>query len=219
MSGATRSEPARRAHPGSVIGVALGIGALLGAVSYLARLAVGSRGTSDAELLAEILPAPRPLGLELVGGAALPAGDRILRLAPRDSADAPGGIAEVVLTVPRSRAEVARILAGDAKAGMEAAARVAAWERDPKRDELVEVARGEVEWRGWRAPFVRRRALHAGGGWSEATAVNLSTPERNLVLTVLWMPGVVGPERELETVLAGVALAATEAEPMPPSGG
>jgi hypothetical protein len=202
-----------------VIGVALGLGALLAAVLLLARLAVGGGGKSDAELLAAILPAPRPLGLELVGGAAFPGGDRVLRLAPavaEEPAVPPGAIAEVVLTVPRSRGGAADLLGGDVKAGMEAAGQVAAWERDPQSAGLIEVARGEVEWRGWRAPFVRRRALHAGGGWSEATAVNLTTPARSLVLTVLWTPGTAGSERELETVLAGVALDAGEADPATP---
>jgi hypothetical protein len=205
MSAAT-PEPGR-ARPGGVLGVAVGLLALVGLAAGLGMQALGGSGAPPEELLAGVLPAPRPWGLELVGSAALPSGDRVLRLAPADGAQ----VREVVLTLAASRGAVEALFQPVGEWGDDDPSEtLAKWRRDPSSEHVLELERGEVGWRGWEAPFVRKRALHAGGGWSDATAVNLSTHGRDLVLVVLWEPETEGPEELLRELLRAVAIPADE---------
>jgi len=221
MSGTTRTEPPpRAARPGAVVGVAIGLLFLVVTVAQLGFGAFGAVAHEDdlGETLEAVMPAPRPFGLARSGGATLASGDRVLRLRPdvegEEGADDDGRTAleEVVLSLPKSSAEARSAFEGRAADPMETARKLEEWEREPT-DDVVETARGDLEWNSWRAPFVRKRALHADGTWSEATAVNLTTSERALVLTIVWRAETEPSEEELLRVLAGVALAADEPEP------
>ena len=218
MSGTTRTEPpSRAARPGAVVGVAIGLLFLVVTVAQLGFGAFGAVAHEDdlGETLEAVMPAPRPFGLARSGGATLASGDRVLRLRPHsegpDSTEHTA-LEEVVLSLPKSSAEARSAFEGRAADPMETARKLEEWEREPT-DDVVETARGDLEWNSWRAPFVRKRALHADGTWSEATAVNLTTSERALVLTIVWRAETEPSEEELLRVLAGVALAADEPEP------
>ena len=204
---------------GVTLGVALGLALLAGGLAWLALQARGAAAFDAEEVLAELYPAGRPLGLALVESGALLSGDRFLRLKPEalERADGEPLPEEVVLAFYASPEEVRRAFAGSGGAEMDAARanaeRLEAWTRDPSAAAHVEVERGEVTFGAWRAPFVRRRALLAGGGTREASCVDLSTPGRPLVLYALWPDGREASRTVLRDLLAGVTLPEPEKEP------
>ncbi len=205
-----KAEAGRRPGAGGILGVALGLALLLGGLAWLALQVRGAAAFDAEQALAELLPGERPLGLELVESGALPGGDRILRLrpAPAERMDGEPLPEEVVLAFYASPDEARRLFApaGEGGRAQGDAAALARWTEDPAEGASVEVERGDVSFRGWRAPFLRRRALLAGGGTREATCVDLSTPGRPLVLFALWPKGRAGSSAVLRELLAGVAL-------------
>ncbi|MEM7308808.1 MAG: hypothetical protein AAF682_19150 [Planctomycetota bacterium] len=202
-----RESHAPRESAAGVVGVAIGLLLLVGLAVSLAQAARAGGADDGEERLEEILPAPRPFGLELVESAILPSGDRLLRLEPREAS---GGLDEVVLLLYRGPSSVVRLFRGSGRDGdddrREESERMQEWEEDPDFDWHVEVDRGDVTWRGWRANFVRERAFEEGGGWRDATRVNLSQGERYLVLFALWEPESAGSEGTLEELLAHVVV-------------
>lgn len=212
MSGAERTDPARRESTAGVLLVGAGLLVLAGLVAWLALGARGAAPFDGEELLAELLPGERPLGLTLVEGGALPSGDKLLHLSPAPGARADGEPvpAEVVLALYASPGEVERLFAGGGE--QKPSDELVRWEKDPSFAWHAERERGEVSFGGWRARFVRERAFREGGGWSEATRVDLSTPGRPFVCFVLWPDETESSPPVLRELLAGVALPEPDAK-------
>jgi hypothetical protein len=211
MSGAERTDPARRE---SAAGVLLIGGALLVLAALVAWLASGARGAvpfDGEELLAELLAGERPLGLTLVEGGVLPSGEKLLRLAPGGPARTDGEAVpvEVLLGLYPSADEVQKLFEGAQQEGGDR--NLERWEEDPSFAWSAERERGEVSFRGWRAPFVRKRAFREGGGWSDATLVDLSTPGRPFVCFALWPDETESSAVVLRELLSAVALPEPEA--------
>lgn len=220
-----KADPARRASCAGILGVALGLALLLLCLAWLASQLRGAPAFDAEQAMGELLPGERPLGLAVVESDVLASGDRIVRLAPAaaERMDGEPAPTEVVLVFYASRAGPHGVFAAaemgmggmDGMGGGEGgdAAKLEAWLEDPSLAAHVEVERGEVPFGGWRAPFVIRRALLAGGGTRELTCVDLSTPGRPLVLFAVWPDGRAASRTVLRELLAGVELPEAEGEP------
>ena len=221
-----KAEPAQSASCAGIFGVALGLALLLLGLGWLALELRGAAAFDAEQALLDLMPGERPLGLALVESGALASGDRIARLVPAQAERMDGEPvpAEVVLVFYGSPAGPRAVFAGP-EGGMEPgmgamgggaggdAAKLEAWLEDPTQAAHVEIERGDVTFGGWRAPFVRRRALLAGGATREVSCVDLSTPGRPLVLFALWPDGAEASRTVLREVLAGVTLPEPEAKP------
>ena len=229
-----KTEPAKSASWAGTFGVALGLALLLLCLAWLALELRGAAAFDAEQALLELMPGERPLGLALAESGALASGDRIVRLVPAEAERMDGEPvpAEVVLAFYASPAGPRTVFAepevgmgmGMGMGGMGGmdgmggdaggdAAKLEAWIKDPTQAAHVEIERGDVTFGGWRAPFVRRRALLAGGGTREVSCVDLSTPGRPLVLFAVWPDGREASRTVLRELLAGVTLPEPEEEP------
>jgi hypothetical protein len=209
-------DPLERESTAGVVGVSLGILLLLAAVASLAAAALLG-GASDAQVLAgELFVKPLPLGLEPVKAVRLPSGDEFLVLETGDGAQEV--IHRVILSRYQGPGDVKEIFQPDESEDFgegvhEETGSLRDWERDPSYDWHTEVERGELEWGGWHAVFVRKRAFLAGGAWSDAMFVNLSTPGRYLVLIAIWPEGTEPSQGALRDLVACVSLPQPEDAP------
>ena len=206
-------EPVRERAAG-VLGVAFGL-LLLAALGLAITLLLANRYDGATEL-ERILPAERlPFGLALVESAALPTGERMIRLAaanegaegaePSEDPEPPPD--EVILTLYRSPGAVTKLFATpDRGKEHETRQRMRAWQKDPSFAMHSEMQRGELRWSGWRAAFVRERSFQEGGSWRDSIRVNLSTEERLLVLFAQWPTDTEPSEKSLKELLKLVDL-------------
>ncbi|MCZ6599201.1 MAG: hypothetical protein O7B99_16295 [Planctomycetota bacterium] len=209
-------EPVRE-RPVGVLGVAFGL-LLIAALGFLVTSFLANRFDGAAEL-ERILPAERlPFGLALVESAALPTGERMIRLAA-DAHDGKGGEGaepgeepepppdEVILTLYRSPGAVTKLFAApDRSKEHETRQLIRAWQKDPSFAMHSEMQRGELRWSGWRAGFVRERSFQQGGSWRDSIRVNLSSENRLLVLFAQWPTDTEPSEKRLKDLLRLVDL-------------
>ena len=205
----SQAPPDRPAEsPAGVLGVGLGLLLLIAPLGLLAWIALGPEGESAEDIVARWLPEPRPFGLELEDDSRYPQGDRMLRLVPTEAdgeVDAPEAVLLGIYARPGAVKDLFR-RDDDRDRNRGQDSRLSRWQDDPDFAWRAEVDRGEVTWDGWRAAYVRTRAFAEGGGWSEATHVNLSHDRNFLVLFALWPPETEGSEAQLRRLLAAVDL-------------
>ena len=199
---------AGRESTGGVVGVAHGLFLILAPLMTLAYFALSDTGGSGAELLDEILIEEFPYGLELVESPRLATGEQLLVLEPGEAGR--DLIEQVILGVYAKPGDVKGLFMHDEEKRQRAGGIMVAWERDPTFEWHTELDRGEVEWRDWKATFVRERAFQEGGGWKDATRVNLSTSSRYLVLFALWPAETEPSEEVLQELLKRISLPTEE---------
>lgn len=218
---------------GSVVGVALGLLVLIGAVVSLARQALSREPEPDEALADWIALGTLPFGLA-PESAARRGGDLLVTYASPAAADeAPGPELEERESSKDGKREPeefdwSSVAIGPAgtppiellamRYGGKATERV---ERlfAPPREEEGETAdiktfdadggratmdRGRVRWHDYEVVYVHQRWLERGGTFRDVMQVNLSLPGRPLVLWVRWPRGFPASLERLEELLAAV---------------
>jgi hypothetical protein len=196
---------AERESKGGVIGVALGLLALLGALAALLP-----RPTPDidgAARLAELFgPNGPPLGLSLAEASAFSDGRTALRL----TRAAHGAGFEEVLLVRYPRLEQANAqlegLAVTREERERSLRKAEAWQRDPEDSWRATLDASDVAWGHYRADVVIQRAYEAGGSWRDLARVNLATKQEPLVLCAFWPEKVAASKEALEPLLGALRL-------------
>jgi len=199
------SESSAREHPGCVVGISVG---LLLCFALVVQLAVFRAHVIDPEeLLAELfVDAQPPYSLVVREAAALPDGTRTLLLdadeASRAEWRAAGGHeppTELALLLHPSASPVRRQFA--AREGGGKNDERARWQASPDfaYDEFLDA--GELYWDEWRAVWYRERRFGDDGEWRDRVCLNLSAPDRWLVMSATWPAGEDAEEDALGTLL------------------
>lgn len=224
MDEATRAESARggpeREHPGCVIGIGVGLFLLLG---LMAALVFPRGGPRDAgKLLEEWMPGGVPQGFVVDSAHVLLGGETVLRLeANRDeSSDAStrlsAGPEELVLIRYRSNRAAEADMRGSSSpnqgrpgGGMQKdpGEQLERWERERDFALQLTVDKGEIAWDAWRAARATERSMREDGTWCETVRVNLSQPDRFLILFAQWPEGVSAEPDLLKPILSQIAMA------------
>jgi hypothetical protein len=150
-----------------------------------------------------------PAGLTFAEGLVLPSGDRV---ACFTCTPGEGRAASSVSFYEFTRLEgaEAHMRANGSLFGLEAAGKLAEWERAKDFEWTALRKRGECEWGDWRAKLVILRHFEQGGAWSDEARVDLSTRARPLVLSLRWPALVAADEAELRALLLSVPLTPDE---------
>ena len=206
----TASDTNAREHPGCVVGISVG---LLICFALLVQLAVfRARVFEPEELLAELfVDAQPPYSIVAREAAALPDGTRTLLLDADDASRAEwraaGGHeppAELALLLHPSAKPVRRQFAAREGRGDEDERR--RWQASPDfaYDEFLDA--GELFWDEWRAVWYRERCFGEDGAWRDRVCLNLSAPDRWLVMSATWPAGEDAEEEALGDLLGAWAL-------------
>lgn len=177
------------------------LGALVLIVSQLVSAPIDGEAR-QRELFGE---APPPLGLALESAVRLPTGDSLVRFtreARQDDASAPR---EVLFIRYRDRAAVAPLFRPEQDLGG-MGPRLAEWQKEKAFDWHTTMKGGEIAWGEWSTKLRIERSFRKGGGWSEEARVDLSSPERALVLFAHWPDEVPVDEAVLRTLLRALVL-------------
>ncbi len=180
---------APREHTGGVIGIALGLLVLAGAIA--AVVSQRARTIEPDAALESVFARELPFGLVARAGAALPTGERVVAVDvpsdvawPRDAA-AP---AELLFGFYRSPGAVSALFG--AEAAIEDFGQLTQWEQTPDFAFRRPLDQGELEWGAWRAAWRRERSHRDDGTWVDTVRVNLSRERSLVVLFATWPPGV-----------------------------
>jgi hypothetical protein len=203
----------RKASAARVLGTFLTLALFLGALIWLGQgLLVRSvdGAAKQRELFGDAAP---PFALALDSAARLPTGDTLVRFTRPEGASA--GPSEVLFLEYRSRAAVEPLFRPAAMEGMEGrgmgpdggiGARMKEWEKEKAFDWHCTIKRGEIAWGAWSSKLLIERSFKKGGGWSEEARVDLSSPQRALVLFAHWPPEKPVDEKALKELLLAVGL-------------
>jgi hypothetical protein len=157
-----------------------------------------------------------PFGLELAGATRLATGDTLVRFR---RAEGTRGPLEVVFVQYRSAAAVEglfrpTVVEGGGPPGSPGGlgARLKEWEREHAFAWHATMKRAEIAWGSWSSKLLVERAFQQGGGWREEARVDLSRPERPLVLFAHWPDDEPVDEGLLQELLEATAAARPAAE-------
>lgn len=197
--------PARE-HPGCVIGISLG---LLASLAFVVQLAVFRAHTIEpSELLGELfVEAAPPYGLRPRDAAALPDGTRTVvveadELARADWKKASEHVSPVELSLllyPGAKPVRDQFQAREGGGGDHG--KLDRWREDPSKTFEQFLDAGELYWGEWRAVWYRERCYEDDGLWRDRISLNLSKPDRWLVLRALWPPEIDAEEEALAELL------------------
>lgn len=163
--------------------------------------------TRQRELFGEGAP---PFGLALDSAVRLPTGDTLVRFTRAEEGAGPH---EVLFIEYRSHAALQPLFRPSAVEGMEmgggggAGERMKEWEKEKAFDWHVTMRRAEIAWGKWSSKLLIERSFRKGGGWSEEARVDLSSPERALVLFAHWPDETPVDEKALREILLAVVIA------------
>lgn len=210
MTGAAASAvPAGHASAVRVLGTFVTLALFLGALFWLGQglfVASVDGAAKQREYFGDAAP---PFGLALESAVRLPTGDTLVRFARPQGQSA--GPHEVLFIEYESHAAVQPLFRSSPVEGMEmgggAGARMKEWEKEKAFDWHVTLRRAEIAWGKWSSKLLIERSFRMGGGWSEEARVDLSSPERALVLFAHWPDETPVDEKALREVLLSVVIA------------
>lgn len=149
-----------------------------------------------------------PFELALASATRLPTGDVLVRFAG-PTGDAPGP-EEVYFIEYESHAAVEPLFRPTlAEMGPEGdvGARLKEWERERAFEWHTTMKRDEIAWGEWSTKLLIERRFPQGAGWQDQARVDLSSPERALVLYAHWPAEEPADVNALREILHAVVLA------------
>jgi hypothetical protein len=184
----------------------------LGALFWLGQGLLVKSVDGAAKQLELFGAAAPPFGLALESAVRLPTGDTLVRFTRPEEGTGPR---EVLFIEYRSRAAVEPLFRSSAQEGMGMGmgpdggigARLKEWEQEKAFDWHCTMKRDEIAWGVWSSKLLVERSFRKGGGWSEEARVDLSSPERALVLFAHWPDETPTDEMALRELLLAVVLA------------
>lgn len=210
MGDGTRMNPATPSAPGSLrlIRITLGMLGLFLALGWLAKGLIASPVDGQAKQREYFGTNAPPLGLSLGSAVHLPTGDVLVRFTRPEDGE-PGPV-DVIFIEYRERAAVAPLFRSTESGGpgmMDGAGqRLKEWEKEKAFDWHTTMRRGEIAWAAWSTKLLVERSFRKGGGWVEEARVDLSSPERALVLFAHWPVEVAVDEKALRDFLRAIVL-------------
>lgn len=162
-----------------------------------------------------------PFALALDSAVRLPTGDTLVRFT-RPAGESVGP-REVLMLEYRSHKAIEPLfrsssmgesmgeMTGSRSGGTEGGGGVGAllkeWERERAFAWHTTMKRGDIGWGKWSSKLLIERSFEKGGGWSEEARVDLSTPQRALVLFAHWPLETPVDEKVLRELLHAIVLA------------
>lgn len=199
---------ARREQTGCVLGTSAALGMAVLLLAFFAYRSFGGSVDGAARVSELFGGATPPFGLALAEAARLPTGDEIVRLTPGDDAVASGAPVEVVFIRYRSAGAVRPLFGGGGPPGMEgdASQRLQEWEKKKDFDWHTTLERDEIAWGEWRTALAIERAFSKDGHWQDSARVDLSQPERALVLFAQWPDETPVDRAKLKELLGAITM-------------
>jgi hypothetical protein len=200
----------RKASTARVLGTFVTLIVFLGALVWVGQSLVVSSVDGAAKQHEYFGDTGPPSGLALTSAVRLPTGDVLVRFAREGEGAGPN---EVLFIEYRSRAAVEPLFRSGMDAGMGmgpdggVGQRLKEWEKEKAFDWHTTMKRDEIAWGDWSSKLLVERSFKKGGGWSEEARVDLSSPQRPLVLFAHWPPETAFDEKTLRELLLAIALA------------
>jgi len=210
VSEADGSGPPRSASTARVLGTFVTLILFLGALVWLGQGLLVSSVDGAAKQHEFFGDAPPPFGLTLDSAVRLPTGDILVRFTRPDGGAGPR---EVHFLEYQSRAAVEPLFRSAQLEGMGdggPGARLKEWEKEKAFAWHTTMKRGQIAWGKWSSKLLVERSFQKGGGWSEEARVDLSSPQRALVLLAHWPLETPFDEKALRELLLAVVLAPPE---------
>jgi len=204
----------RRASTARVLGTFVTLSLFLGALLWLGQGLLVSSVDGAAKQHEFFGDAAPPFGLALDSAVRLPTGDTLVRFTRPESEGA--GPREVLFLEYKSHAAVEPLFRSSPSEGMGMGpdgglgARLKEWEKEKAFAWHTTMRRDEIAWGEWSSKLQIERSFQKGGGWSEEARVNLSSPERALVLFAHWPTETPVDEKALHELLLAIQLAPPE---------
>ncbi len=206
-----------------VLATTLVLGVFALAILVIVGLALFGRAqTLDGDELAKELfrDGVPPFGLVAADATRFPSRERIARYALPASSETPRSEPDEVVCVIVPSLEAAEKLfeaAGAEEGGFgppreegddarEASQRLIDWQADPSFAWSTLLKADEVVWSRWEARYRIVRAFRADGTWRDSVRVELSQPQRPLILFAQLPPGVEATDAHVDAVVRTVKM-------------
>ena len=200
----------------SVLGIGVGLLALIGILALLARPM--GESLDGADLVAEWMPTGAPAGFRVASANRLPTREVMLVLERQGDADLSGPEELILVRYPSNGQAEAKMRGSSAPQSADSSGRggehedpaqeLERWQRERDFNLHLTVDRGEIVWGAWRAASATERSLRDDGTWRESIRVNLSQPDRYLLLFAQWPPNESADPEALKPILARIAMQA-----------